>query len=115
MSQDMTTLSPHEIRQQMLAMYKQFQDASDIAQEEIKASWDGQPRIESRVALELLNERLDRLLSALDKTTAAQPGGLVPASAGEMKGEVVLNGERFFYEKGTREHRTFVRALRYGI
>jgi HK97 family phage major capsid protein len=115
MSQEMTTLSPREIRQQMLATYQQFQAASDIAQEEIKASWDGQPRIESRVALELLNERLDRLLAALDKTTAAPAGGLVPASAGEMKGEVTLNGERFFYEKGTREHRTFIRALRYGI
>jgi HK97 family phage major capsid protein len=109
------TLSPREIRQQMLATYQQFQDASDIAQEEIKASWDGTPRIESRVALELLNERLDRLLAALDKTTAAPDGAIIPASAGEMKGEVEINGERFFYEKGTAEHRIFVRALRYGI
>src|SRR5689334_5718470 len=109
------TLSPREIRQQMLATYQEFQAVSETAQEEIKASWDGTPRIESRVALELLNERLDRLLAALDKTTAAPDGAIIPASAGEMKGEVEINGERFFYEKGTAEHRTFVRALRYGI
>ncbi len=110
-----THLSAREIRQQMLATYKEMQDTGAIYAEESKASWDGEARIETRIAWELLNERLDRLLAALDKTTAAPDGALVPASAGAMKGEVTLNGERFFYEKGTAEHRTFVRALRFGI
>ncbi|HEY1389299.1 MAG TPA: phage major capsid protein [Ktedonobacterales bacterium] len=108
-----STLTARELHALINNAWNEFGHYSETAQHETKH--DGAPSLESRFALAAINERLERLMAQLERVEAVTPGALQPVAATEAKGEVTLNGETFVYEKNTPEHRTFVRALRYGI
>jgi HK97 family phage major capsid protein len=88
-----------------------FEQIARVAADEAKRYSDGKPSAETTLLLDALSDRLSQL-EAQFGVSDVTPGSLVPS---ESTGELILNGQRYTYQKGTAEQARFVKALRGGL